>query len=105
MPIDKVKIDYILVMPVKSDFDKSNRTLILNSIICFSLPMTSNEEMQTQDLVKLGEIDQALAIYQQMKPDSARVLNIIGALYAEKKGEYDLAINYHLKAFEIQEKV
>ncbi len=65
----------------------------------------SDDEIQAQDLVKHGEIDEAIAIYQRLKPDSARVLNIIGGLYLEKKGDYDSAINYYEKALQIQEKV
>jgi tetratricopeptide (TPR) repeat protein len=40
-----------------------------------------------------------------MKPESARIFNIIGALYAENIGNYDLAIEYHEKALNIQEMV
>jgi tetratricopeptide (TPR) repeat protein len=65
----------------------------------------SKEELQAQDLVQRGEIDQAIATYKQLKPESARILRIIGALYDEKKGDYNIAINYYEKALQIQEKV
>jgi len=64
-----------------------------------------DDEIQAQDLVEHGKIDEAIAIYQQLKPDSARVFNIIGRLYAEKKGDFDHAINYYRKALQIQEEV
>jgi len=64
-----------------------------------------DDEIQAQNFVKRGEIDEAIAIYQRLKPDSVRVLNIIGRLYAEKKGDYHSAINYYKKALQIQEKV
>jgi len=69
------------------------------------LSIISDDEIQAQDFVKHGEIDQAIAIYQRVKPVSARVLNSIGILYCERKGDYDSAINYYKKALQIQEEV
>jgi tetratricopeptide (TPR) repeat protein len=65
----------------------------------------SDAEIQAQDLVKRGQIDEAITIYQRLKPDSARVLNTIGMLYSEQKGDYDSAINYYEQALQIQEEV
>lgn len=65
----------------------------------------SDNEIQAQDLIKRGEIDEAISIYQQLTPESARILSIIGTLYAEKKGDYDRAINYHEKALQLREEV
>lgn len=65
----------------------------------------SDEEIQAQNCVKHGKIDQALTIFQQLKPDSSRILTIIGDLYNENKNDYDSAINYYKKALEIQEEV
>jgi hypothetical protein len=65
----------------------------------------SKEELQAQDLVECDEIDQAIATYQQLKPKSARILRIIGVLYAEKKGDHHTAINYYNMALQIEEKV
>ncbi len=69
------------------------------------MPIIYDDEIQAQDFVKHGEIDQAIAIYQRVKPVSARVLNSIGILYCERKGDYDSAINYYKKALQIQEEV
>ncbi len=74
-------------------------------MICFSASNISDEELQAQDLVERGEIDQAIAIYQQLKPESAHIFYTIGVLYAEKKGDYDLGINYYKQALKIQEEV
>jgi tetratricopeptide (TPR) repeat protein len=65
----------------------------------------SDDEIKAQDLVKCDEIDKAIAIYQRLEPVSARVLNIIGVLYSEKKGDYNSAINYYERALKIQEEV
>jgi tetratricopeptide (TPR) repeat protein len=65
----------------------------------------STEELQAQDLVKRGEIDQALAIYEQIKPESARILRTIGGLCAEKKGDYDRAINCFEQALQMLQEV
>ena len=71
----------------------------------FSLSNTSDEELQAQDLVKLGQIDQAITVYEQLIPESARILRIIGTLYAQRKGDYDLAIVYYEQALQIQDEV
>jgi len=65
----------------------------------------SDDEIKAQDLIKCGEIDEAIAIYQSIEPASARILNIIGVLYSEKKGDYNSAINYYERALKIQEEV
>jgi tetratricopeptide (TPR) repeat protein len=64
-----------------------------------------DDEIQAQDLVKCGKIDEAIVIYQQLKPDSARIFNIIGMLYAERKGDFVRAIASYEKALQIQEEV
>ncbi len=64
-----------------------------------------DDEMQAEELVEHGDIDEAIAIYQQLKPESGRIFNIIALLYAEKKVDYDSAIKYFKKALKIQEKV
>jgi tetratricopeptide (TPR) repeat protein len=63
-----------------------------------------DEEVQAQRLIQRGEIDKAITIYERLEADP-RILNIIGLLYSEKKGDYDTAINYYKKALKIQEKV
>ena len=65
----------------------------------------SDKELQAQDLVKRGEIDQAITIYHQLKPESACIFRITGVLYAEKKGDYDLAISCYEQALQMQEEV
>jgi tetratricopeptide (TPR) repeat protein len=65
----------------------------------------SDNEIKAEDLVKRGEIDEAITIYQSMEPVSAHVLNIIGVLYSEQKGDYNSAINCYERALQIQEEV
>ena len=57
------------------------------------------------EYVKRNEIAQTLISYQHMKPRTVQVLNTIGQIYAEKKGDYDSAINYYKEAIRIQEEV
>lgn len=71
----------------------------------FSSSNISYEELQAQDLVKRGEIDQAISIYEQIQCDSGRILNIIGRLYAERKGDYERAISCYEAVLQIQEEV
>lgn len=61
--------------------------------------------MTAEDLVEQGEIDQAIAIYQQLQPQSARIFHAIGMLYTNKIGNYELAISCFEEALHIQEKV
>ena len=74
-------------------------------IVYCSFSTVSNAEMAAQDLVEQGEIDQAIAIYQQLQPPSARIFHAIGTLYTNKIGNYELAISCFEEALHIQEKV
>ena len=57
------------------------------------------------DFLKRNEIDQALAYCQSIKPRTAQILQAMGQLYAEKKNDYESAINYYKEAIEMQEQV
>jgi uncharacterized protein HemY len=69
------------------------------------LSTISDDEKQAIEHVKCGQIDKAIEIYQCIKPDSPRILDTIGVLYIEKKGDFGSAIKYFQKALSIQEKV
>ena len=56
-------------------------------------------------MLQKGEIDLALVAYQRIKPPTARVLNAMGQLCAEKKGDYDYALQCHTQALKMQEEV
>ncbi len=73
--------------------------------VCSSDPVLSPEETKAQRYVARGEIDRALAVYQRIKPANARVLNAIGNLCADKKGDYHYALKCHTQALKIQEEV
>lgn len=79
--------------------------IIMNITIRSSSSDVSIEEQQARNLVKNGNIDEAIAIYQNLESDSSRIFNTIGMLYAEKKGDYELAIHYFERALNIQEQV
>ncbi|CAF4541955.1 unnamed protein product [Rotaria sp. Silwood1] len=63
------------------------------------------EEIKAQKCVEKGDIDRALAIYQRIRPVTARVLNAMGQLCAEKKEDYNYALQCHTKALKMQEEV
>ena len=65
----------------------------------------SAEEMKAQRYAQRGEIDRALAIYRRIEPMTARILNIIGQLSAEKKGDYKYAMQCYTQALKMQEEV
>jgi len=66
---------------------------------------TDDDEAQAREFIKTGQIDQAIEIYQRVKPESARIFNTIGSLLGDKKGDYESAIVYYKKSLKIQEKV
>ena len=80
----------------------------MNGNVCnflFSLSVIADEEIEAQNLIKHGQIDQAIAIYQRLKPDSGRILHLLGVLHAEKKGDQHTAIDYFQQALQIKEEV
>ena len=71
----------------------------------FSASTVSTDELEAKKYEERGDIDQALAAYQRIHPVSSRILNIIGQLYAEKKGNYKKAMEYLTKSLKMQEEV
>ncbi|CAF2382775.1 unnamed protein product [Rotaria sp. Silwood2] len=61
------------------------------------------EEIKAQKCAEKGEVDRALAIYHRIQPVTARVLNTIGQLCADKKEDYNYALQCHTKALKMQE--
>ncbi len=61
--------------------------------------------MKAHRYAEKGEIERAIAAYQRIQPVTARILNAIGQLSAEKKGDYDYAIQCHTQALKMQEEV
>ena len=74
-------------------------------IIYFRQSLISDQETAAEDLVERGEIDQAIAIYQQMEGKSAREFRAMGVLYANEKGNYEFAISCYEQALQLQEQV
>ena len=72
---------------------------------CPNMALLTNEEIKAQEYIERGEIDRAIAIYQQLEPPSARVFLLIGMLYANNKGNFELAVSYYEQALHMQEKV
>jgi hypothetical protein len=77
----------------------------LFNIIFSRSSIITPEEAKARKHVQKGEIDLAIVTYQRIKPPTARVLNAMGQLCAERKGDYDYALQCHKQALEIQEKV
>lgn len=67
--------------------------------------MNSHLLDQIKDLLNRGELDEALALYQRERMESAQACNVIGTFYAQKKGDFHSAIQYYNKALGILEKV
>ncbi|CAF3923030.1 unnamed protein product [Rotaria sp. Silwood2] len=61
------------------------------------------DEIQAEKMAQRGHIDQAIAMYKNTNNPSPRVLNNIGQLYADKKGDYQAATRFYNQALRIQE--
>jgi hypothetical protein len=80
--------------------------VIHRSLYFFSRdPIISAEETKAHKYVERGETDLALVAYQRIQPVTARVLNAIGQLCADKKGDYAYALQCHTQALKMQEEV
>ncbi|CAF2125877.1 unnamed protein product [Rotaria magnacalcarata] len=66
------------------------------------LPVSA-DEMKAQKYVEQGDIDLALVAYRRIQPTTARILNAIGLLCADKKGDYNYALQCHQQALKLQE--
>lgn len=71
----------------------------------YRLSLHSDLVDHMKKLISDGQIDQALIEYQQLGIESADVYNMIGTFYAQRKGDFHIAIQYYNKALEIREKV
>ena len=63
------------------------------------------DEWEARKHVDQGEIDLALIAYKRIHPVSPRILNAIGQLCTDKKGDYNYAFECHSKALKMQEQV
>lgn len=50
-------------------------------------------------------MDLAIVTYRRIQPMTARILNIIGQLCADRKGDYEFALQCFKQALKMQEKV
>ncbi|CAF2520941.1 unnamed protein product [Rotaria sp. Silwood2] len=79
------------------------QTIISTTSISTRSSSVNDNELEAQKHLEQGQIDLALAAYRRIYPVSAKILNIIGRLCAEKKKDYDCALEYHTQALRIQE--
>lgn len=77
----------------------------LNYCSRLSVISEDDDESRAQELIEKGEIDQALEIYNRSRPRSARIFNTMALIYAEKKGDYEAAIEFYQRAMTMQEEV
>lgn len=64
-----------------------------------------DDEARAQEFIESKQIDRALEIYQRLRPQTARIFNIIAVVYAERKGDYESAIEYFKRALTLLEAV
>ncbi len=77
---------------------------MFNFIFSREAPITPEERAAQAD-AENGEIDLALVAYMRIKPVTPRILNAMGKLSSEKKGDYQYALQCHLQALKMQEEV
>jgi hypothetical protein len=96
--------------PVKTK-DSTYKTLsvglskYLFNFICFGDSVITAEETKAQKYAAQGDIDLALLAYRRIQPTTPRVLNAMGQLCADRKGDYDYALQCHEQALKMQEEV
>ncbi|CAF2782598.1 unnamed protein product [Rotaria sp. Silwood2] len=98
------------LVQIKDSMYKKKRFLLSNlnncSILFLSLvrdSMITAEEIKAQKYAEQGDIDMALIVYQRIQPVTVRVLNAMGQLSANRKGDYDYALQCHQQALKLQE--
>ncbi len=67
--------------------------------------MITVEETKAQKYAETGDIDLAILAYRRIQPATAGILNTIGRLCADRKGDYEYALQCHKQALKMQEKV
>lgn len=62
-------------------------------------------ENDAKKYIDQDEIDLALLVYQRIQPVTPKILNLIGQLVADKKGDYEYAFQCFSRALKMQEEV
>ena len=65
----------------------------------------TDEEREAKRLINRGQVDAAITMFRSKRSQSPRVLGNIAQLYAENKGDYDMAANFYKQMLAVQEKV
>ena len=81
------------------------KVLITDVILYYSLSTTIGQSLQGRDLLEHDNLEDLIATYQHSTPEHGHILNTIGILLSEQKGDYQSAIHYHERALQIQENV
>ena len=71
----------------------------------FREPVYTPQEIKAQKYASKGDIDLALVEYRRIQPPTTRILIAMGRLCADRKGDYDFALQCFKQALKMQEKV
>lgn len=67
--------------------------------------MPTKEELEAEKLAERGQFDQAIALYKSVDNNSPHLLYKLANIYAEKKGDFEMASKFYNRALTVQEKV
>ncbi len=67
--------------------------------------MWTPQETKARKYAEKGDIDLALVEYRRIQPPTSRILVAMGRLCADRKGDYDFALQCFKQALKMQEKV
>ena len=67
--------------------------------------MINPDEIKAKKYAEKGDVDLAIVTYRRIQPMTARILNIIGKLCSDRKGDYEFALQCFKQALKMQEKV
>ena len=68
-------------------------------------PAIHPDEIKAKKYAQKGEVDLAILTYRRIQPTTPRILNSIGHLCADRKGDYEYALQCFKQALKMQEKV
>lgn len=68
-------------------------------------PPATTEEVEAKRMLQRGEIDLAIGVYRTSHNRTPRHLHNLATIYAEKKGNYNLAAKVYKQALDAEEQV
>ncbi|CAF2514937.1 unnamed protein product [Rotaria sp. Silwood2] len=99
----KMLLDELSAPPKPATPPPATKIEVRNEPIQINNSQISEDELEAKKHLKRGDIDQAIAAYQRIRPMPVRILKLIGQLSADEKEDYDTAVECYRQALKMQE--